>query len=93
MMEVSGQFRLLLQDLCRTTISSRGEWHSPSTDSVLFKNLRKSCTKYFDHILIGRLKRSHKRETAMADAKAVILVISYHSKDEISRDIPSVLPL
>lgn len=31
------------QDLRQTSISSRGEWHSPSTDSVLSKNLPKSC--------------------------------------------------
>ncbi|MDY7003830.1 MAG: sigma-70 family RNA polymerase sigma factor [Cyanobacteriota bacterium] len=31
------------QDLRQTSISSRGEWHSPSTDSVLPKNLPKSC--------------------------------------------------
>ncbi|WP_293145787.1 hypothetical protein [Okeania sp. SIO3I5] len=30
------------QDLRTATISSRGEWHSPSTDSVLSRNLRKS---------------------------------------------------
>ncbi|WP_293144252.1 hypothetical protein [Okeania sp. SIO3I5] len=30
------------QDLRRTAIFSRGEWHSPPADSVLPKNLRKS---------------------------------------------------
>ncbi|NET15568.1 MAG: hypothetical protein F6K08_23400 [Okeania sp. SIO1H6] len=34
------------QDLRITTISCRGEWHSPATDSVLPNNLRNSCHKY-----------------------------------------------
>ncbi|WP_202222897.1 hypothetical protein [Okeania sp. KiyG1] len=48
-----------------SAISSRGEWHSPPTDSVLSQNLRKSCLS-FKEAVSGKLFLRNAAQTAFS---------------------------
>ncbi|MDY7008163.1 MAG: hypothetical protein SWX82_30595 [Cyanobacteriota bacterium] len=43
-----GEIKKYIRTYAPSVISSRGEWHSPPTDSVWSKNLRKFCI-YLHH--------------------------------------------